>query len=414
MAGRHIACWSSILLGIVAGIACGQNVESGFVRTRGATFVAPDGRPLLLRGVNLGNWLVPEGYMFKFEKGAQSPQKISEVFTELVGPEEAAAFWKSYRDRYITRDDIRFIKRCGLNSVRVPFNFRLFTNEAPDATWYEEGFMLLHRVVQWCNEEGIWVILDMHCAPGGQTGDNIDDSWGFPWLLESPLMQERTVALWTRIAAQFKNEPTVLGYDLLNEPIATYFDSTALNKNLEPLYRRIVEGIRSVDTNHVVFLGGSQWDTNFGVFGPPFAPGLAYTFHKYWCDTTQTVIQEYVDYRARYNAPIWMGESGENTDAWISSFRNLLERNQIGWCFWPYKKPDATSCLVTFKLPEGYGVIKKFAESARADYKQIREAMPDREVVRQVLREYLENCLFASSTVNEGYRNALGLQHTTK
>ncbi len=387
----------------------GQPAVRSFVKAEGRNLVTSDGKTILLRGINLGNWLVPEGYMFKFQKNAQSPRKIAEVLNELIGPEDAAAFWSDYRDCYVTRDDIHFIKQSGLNSVRVPFNFRLFTNEDLAGVWREEGFALLQRLIEWCAAEGLWVILDMHCAPGGQTGDNIDDSWGYPWLFQSPALQERTIALWTRIAAQFRDEPTVIGYDLLNEPIATYFDSTALNGLLEPFYRRVVAGIREVDTNHVIFLGGSQWDTNFKVFGPPFAPGLAYTFHKYWSDTTRQVIQEYLDFRERYNVPIWMGESGENNDQWITSFRGLLERNNVGWCFWPYKKPEATSSLVSFALPEGYKAIAAYAEAPRGDYGELRKAMPDRAQVRAVLRQYLINCRFDHSHINEAYARALGL-----
>lgn len=407
---RYCAQGVLALVCVVAGTALPETTQNGFVTTRGKDLVAPDGSVVQLRGINLGNWLVPEGYMFKFRKNAQSPRKIAEVFNELVGPEEAASFWKEYRANYITRADIHYIKECGLNSVRVPFNFRLFTEEKPDGVWRQEGFDLLQKVVAWCKAEGVWVILDMHCAPGGQTGDNIDDSWGYPWLFQSPQLQERTVALWTKIAGQFSNEPAVIGYDLLNEPIATYFDSTALNGLLEPLYKRIVAGIRKVDTNHVIFLGGSQWDTNFRIFGPPFGPKLAYTFHKYWSDTTQQVIQEYLDFRSRYNVPIWMGESGENKDGWIASFRGVLERNNVGWCFWPYKKPEATSSLVSFSLPEGYSAIITYAESPRADYDQIRAAIPDRANVREVLRHYLENCRFDHCHVNLGYARALGLQ----
>ncbi len=394
---------------LLASPALGQNAAKGYVHVSGRDLVAPDGRPVLLRGINLGNWLVPEGYMFKFQKGAESPRKIQEVFSELVGPEDAEAFWSDYRDSYITRDDIRFIKQSGLNSIRVPFNFRLFTTEGRSGVWNEAGFALLQRLVEWCSAEGLWVILDMHCAPGGQTGDNIDDSWGYPWLFRSPGLQEQTIALWTRIARQFRNERTVIGYDLLNEPIATYFDTTALNGELEPFYKRAVEAIRGVDPNHVIFLAGSQWDTNFRIFGPPFSRGLAYTFHRYWCDTTEREIRDYVEFRDRYNVPLWMGESGENTDAWISSFRGILERDSIGWCFWPYKKPEAKSCLVTFSLPDGYSAIVKFAESPRADYGQIRDAMPDRESIRRVLREYLVQCRFDHCSINAGYARALGL-----
>src|ERR1044072_2609030 len=99
-----------------------------FVTTRGREFVAPDGRPLLLKGINLGNWLLPEGYMFKF-KTASSPRLISTVVNQLVGDEEARRFWKASRDNYITADDIRFIKQSGFTSVRVPFSYRLFVAE---------------------------------------------------------------------------------------------------------------------------------------------------------------------------------------------------------------------------------------------------------------------------------------------
>src|SRR3981081_3227696 len=74
--------------------------QSKFVTTRGREFIAPGGRPLLLRGINLGNWLMPEGYMFKF-KAANSPRLIQVVVNQLVGPDEAARFWKAYRDNYI-------------------------------------------------------------------------------------------------------------------------------------------------------------------------------------------------------------------------------------------------------------------------------------------------------------------------
>src|ERR1044072_624858 len=85
------------------------DAQSKFVTVRGKEFVAPDGKPLLLKGINLGNWLLPEGYMFKF-KTANSPRLIQTVINQLIGEDEARRFWKQYRDNYITRDDIRFIK----------------------------------------------------------------------------------------------------------------------------------------------------------------------------------------------------------------------------------------------------------------------------------------------------------------
>lgn len=380
-----------------------------FVTTRGREFVAPDGRPLLLKGINLGNWLLPEGYMFKF-KTASSPRLIGVVLNQLVGETEARRFWKSYRDNYVTADDIRFIKRAGFNSVRVPFHYRLFVSEGEPQRLEGVGYELLDRVVGWCKSEGLYVVLDMHGAPGGQTGDNIDDSWGYPFLYESAESQDLTVGIWRKLAARYRDEPTVIGYDLLNEPIAHYFDAAQFNPKLEPLYRKIVAGIREVDRNHVIFLGGAQWDTNFKVFGPPFDERVAYTFHKYWMEVKQEAVQEYVDFSTKYNVPIWMGESGENTDEWIASFRVLLERNRIGWCFWPYKKLDATSCVASVNRPADWDAIAAFADHPRTTFEDVRKNRPPREKIERALADYLEQIKFKNCRVNEGYLKALGLR----
>ena len=382
--------------------------QKGFVKTSGKDLVTPDGKVLFLRGINLGNWLVPEGYMFKFTH-TNSPVRINETFSQLLGPDGAKKFWKQYRDNYITREDIAFIKRSGLNSVRVPFNYRLFVSEDQETRFDGPGFEMLDRVIRWCKAEGLYVILDLHCAPGGQTGDNIDDSYGYPYLFESPEAQQLTVDLWKMIAKRYAKETIVIGYDLLNEPIATYFDKSQFNHTLEPLYKRIAAAVRQVDKDHVFFLGGAQWNNNFSVFGPPFDKNIVYTYHKYWCDTTQAMVQEYADFMEKYNVPIWMGESGENTDQWIDAWRRLNERNNFGWCFWPYKKMDAASNMVSVKRTAEWDSIITFANKPRTTYKEIREAMPSRAVINKAFTDYLENSKFVNCTVNPGYMKALGL-----
>lgn len=399
--------WIVILLSLSAPLS--SNGQSRFVTTRGKDLVSADGKPLLLKGINLGNWLLPEGYMFKF-KTANSPRLIHTVINQLVGEDEGRRFWKAYHDNYITREDIRFIKQSGFNSVRVPFSYRLFVTDAGPAKLEGEGYRLLDDVVAWCKKEGLYVILDMHGAPGGQTGDNIDDSWGYPFLFESAESQDLTVNIWRKIAERYRNEPAVIGYDLLNEPIAHYFDAAALNPKLEPLYRKIVAGIREVDRNHVIFLGGAQWDTNFKVFGPPFDKKLVYTFHKYWMEVNKTAIQDYLDFRDKHNVPIWMGESGENTDEWISSFRTLLEQHNIGWCFWPYKKLNATSCVVSINSPAEWEAIIAFADGPRTTFEEVRKNRPPKEKVQKALNDYLERMKLANGRINQGYLKALGLK----
>lgn len=407
MSWKKQTTWWIILL-LTLFVCTSICAQPRFVTTGGKAIVSPNGEPLLLKGINLGNWLLPEGYMFKF-KQTNSPRLIQTAISELVGEDEARKFWKTYRDNYITREDIRFIKQSGFNSVRVPFSYRLFISDTVPRL-DGPGYELLDKVVDWCRREGLYVILDMHAAPGGQTGDNIDDSFGYPFLFESNESQELTVNLWRKIAGRYRNEPAVIGYDLLNEPIAPYFDIASLNPKLEPLYRKIVAGIRQVDRNHVIFLGGAQWDGNFKVFGPPFDSKVAYTFHEYWMTVNQEAIQQYLTFRDKNNVPVWMGESGENTDEWIDSFRKLLEANHVGWCFWPYKKLDATSCIASINPPADWAAIVAFADGPRTTFEEVRKHRPAKEKVQKALSDYLERIKFANCRVNHGYLKALGLR----
>lgn len=404
-----IASFIAILFPLICTLFVNAQARSEFMSTQKTNFVSANGEILSLKGINLGNWLLPEGYMFGFKK-TNSPQRIYTAINQLIGESEARKFWRRFQDNYITRADIQFIKRSGFNTVRVPFSYRLFVTDGEPRKLEGPGYELLDRLIGWCRAENIYVVLDMHAAPGGQTGDNIDDSAGYPFLFENPEDQQLTVDLWRKIAARYKDETTILGFDLLNEPIATYFDKDYFNPKLEPLYRKITAGIREVDKNHLIFLGGAQWDSNFKVFGAPFDDKLVYTFHKYWVDVNQQAIQEYVDFSRQYHVPIWMGESGENTDEWITSFRELLEKNQISWCFWTYKRLNASATVASIKEPEDWDAIIKFAENPRASFEEVRQARPPQEKVKKTLENYLEQIKFENCQINENYLKALGLK----
>src|SRR5260370_14246326 len=150
-------------------------------------------KALLVRATNLGNWMVPEGYMWLFDDGPQSPGEIRALVLELLGPEGSAAFWQKWRENYVAREDIALLHRAGFNAIRVPLHYSLF--ESDDA----EGFKLLDRLIVWSRAEGLYVVLDLHSAPGGQTGTNIDDSAGYPWLYQSPPEQRHLVAILRRL-----------------------------------------------------------------------------------------------------------------------------------------------------------------------------------------------------------------------
>jgi endoglucanase len=185
---------------------------------------------------------------------------------------------------------------------------------------------------------------------------------------------------------------------------------TCAYPSLEPLYKRIVEAIRVHDANHIIFLGGAQWNTDFSVFGPPFDDKVVYTFHRYWEDVTPGLVAPYVEFSERYNVPLWMGESGENTYEWIAAFRDLLEAHSIGWTFWTYKRLNTDRSIVSIEKTPEWDDIVAFAEHPRVTFKDVREQRPLRQVIDRALRDYLDQSLFKACRINTGYLEALGLR----
>jgi len=383
----------------ILGLAAPAAAES-LVRIEGKNFITPDGRPLSIKGISLGNWLMPEGYMFKFEV-AKSPRQIFGAFDRLLGPDRAARFWTGFRDTYIARDDIRFIKSVGFNTVRIPLHYRLFMTEQGEIEG--EGWALLDRVLGWVREAGLLAIVDLHAAPGGQTGINHDDGPGYPLMFYVPRDRELTVRLWRAIAQRYSGDPAILGYDILNEPIAPYHDTATLNMRLEPFYKEVTQAIRDVDPGRVVILAGGQWSSSFDMLGAPFAKNLAYTYHLFWASTKRDSIQRHLNFANRYDVPLFLGETGELTDEWNERFRKLQEEHGIGWAFWTYKNLDTPSTVVSIPLPAGWAEIVAFADGTRRE-------QPAAAVIDRAIQQYLEGIRFRNGVIRWSYLASLGLK----
>ena len=134
------------LLFLVAAGGLRAGAAPGFVHADGKFLVDAASHKLILRGTNLGNWLVTEGYMFRLEHGPQSMREIEAMVNELIGPTEAEEFWREYRDRYISRKDIDLIAKAGFNTIRIPFHYKFFE------PGNDEGFALVDRVVGWAQD----------------------------------------------------------------------------------------------------------------------------------------------------------------------------------------------------------------------------------------------------------------------
>ena len=287
----------------------------------------------------------------------------------------------------------------------MPLNWRLFVEpgaQAGDDRFDGPGWALLDRLIGWCRDAGLHAIIDLHAAPGGQTGVNHDDGPGFPLTFYVPRYRELTIALWQKLATRYRDQTAVLGYDLMNEPISPYSDVGYLNPRLEPLYRDIVAAIRSVDPNHVVLLGGAQWDTNFAVFGQPFDRNAVYTYHKFWANPTRDAVQSYVNFSNLWHVPVLIGETGEYNDGWNEKFRRLNERFGFGWIFWPYKNLNSKLAVTTIQKPAGWDLI---AAAGSAE----NPSLPPRDQAQAILGAYLEAAKFQNVHVNAGYLRSLGL-----
>jgi len=336
--------------GALVAMPSGTGTFSGIV---GGQIVDRTGQPLQLRGINLGGWLVPEGYMLQVP-GYGSPTVIRTRIVELIGEEDANQFFELYRANYVTEEDIRQIAAWGFNSIRVPFHYNLLYDSASQA-FLESGFGRLARLVGWCRTYGLYVILDMHCAPGGQNKDNISDSDGVQARLWTETAnQEMTVKIWTEIARRFAHEESVLGYDLLNEPV---LPSGYTNAALRDLYIRLTTEIRKIDTHHLIFVEGSWYATDFSQLTPPFDSKLVYSFHKYWNDTSAATLQNFLAIRQAHNVPLWLGEFGENSNQWGYEVVKAVEQSGIGWCWWPHKKLETITSPLSAGTSAGYQSI---------------------------------------------------------
>jgi len=334
-------------------------IGPGFLHVFGTEIVDGAGQPVLLRAVGLGNWLLPEGYMWKLPASVKA-RDIEKSIEANIGPTQAAAFWQSWRDNFFTEADVASAAHIGFNAIRVAMNSRLLMPEGQDA-FDETEFVHLSNLVEWCEKHHVYVIFDMHAAPGGQTGHNaIDDSpTNTPELFSNSIDQDRLLRLWTEIARRFVNSPTVAGFDLLNEPINPDFAS--LNDQLWPLYVRIGNAIRGVDPNHAIIVEGAAWANNWSTLADPFDDNMIYSFHKYWDNTDQTTVQTYLDKRTEWNRPIWCGEMGEPHEVdWPQRAVNLLESNNIGWTYWPWKKMDTTNDPYSIDIPTNWNLVQSF------------------------------------------------------
>lgn len=379
------------LAALLAGYPAPGRAE-GFLRADGQRIVDGNGRPVILRGVGLGGWMLQEGYMLGLT-GPGMQQAIRRRIVDLIGEQDTQAFYAAWLDNYVGKDDIDALAAWGFNSVRLPMHYRLYTlsvAEEPVAgrqTWLEDGFRRTDELIAWAKANGLYVILDLHAAPGGQGNDlNIADrDPSQPSLWDDAANRDKTVALWRELARRYRDEPAVAGYDLINEPNWGFADAQDKhgcketgNAPLRELLVRISAAIREVDTRHMLIVEGNCWGNNYrGVLDAGlWDRNLTLSFHKYWNGTGRDSIAEHLALRERWNVPLWLGETGENSNDWFARTVATVEGEGIGWANWPVKKLRYNNPLQVIANP-GYERVLAYWEGKgpRPERAQAREAL---------------------------------------
>lgn len=325
------------------------------------------GDTVLLRGMGLGGWMVQEGYMLQTASFASPQHKIRAAIENLIGTADTDLFYDAWLANHCREADIDSLQSWGFNSVRLPMHYNLYTLPIEDEpvagqqTWLTKGFELTDSLISWCAARQMYVILDLHAAPGGQGYDaaisDYDDTK--PSLWESPANQVKMASLWKRIAERYKDEQWVAGYDLLNEPNWNLPGGTALRN----LYGVVTDSIRSVDTTHIIFIEGNWFANDFTGLTPPWDPNMVYSPHKYWSVNDQASIQWVLTMRDQYNIPLYLGETGENSNVWFRDAAKLYEDNNMGWAWWPMKKIESVAGPLSITKSADYSTLLNYWEN---------------------------------------------------
>jgi len=381
----------------------------GFLTAKNGKMYNGRGEEILLCGMGVGNWLLPEGYMWRFGGKYNRPRTIENLVRELCGSAFADYFWKRFREEYIAEADIRAMAEHGFNSVRLPVNWRVVMEDEPGIVWKEDGFRRIDRFIDLCEKYKLYVCLDLHGAPGGQTGHNIDDSIDdIPRLFTDTESdsREKTLALWCEFARRYRDRWIVGMYDLLNEPVrspqngAPELDYPVLRERLKQFYRDCIAEIRKIDGVHMISVESDFWASRADFFEEKFDGNMCAHFHRYWCPPRKFMYDEFTAKRDEFDMTLYLGETGENNMHWFAAMYPLAAELDIGYNIWPWKKMATDSSPCSVRMPKLWHKVMDYTKGGdRPSYADAQAAFD----------EYLdnirfENCDFVENVIPSIFR----------
>jgi endoglucanase len=320
------------------------------LRVKGDAVVDADGARVLLRGAGLGGWMNMENFITGYPANETA---MRDAVADVLGPDRAARFFDRLLDCFFTDEDAQLLAELGVTCVRLPINHAHFERDDEPFVLREQGFARLDGAVRACADHGIYTVIDLHAVPGSQNqhwhSDNATHVAAF-W--RHPHFQERVINLWQALARRYRDEAWVAGYNLLNEP------GDPDGKVVGPFHDRLVAAIREIDPDHILFLDGNTYSTDFSIFGEPYA-NVIYACHDYAAagmsfgdghpgvEALEEVFLKRTRYQRETGTPIWVGEFGPvyTGDPERDAIRyriledqlEIYERYGAGWSIWTYK-----------------------------------------------------------------------------
>jgi endoglucanase len=320
---------------------------TGFIHQSGTQLLDEHNKPIKLKGVDFGGWLIWEGWIWSqgFDYIGETP--IMNNLASLVGQARADQFREDVRNNFIREADVQAVSSYGLNVIRVPINHKLLEQQTPPYNIRTQGWTVLDNVIAWSKKYNVHVVLDMHAAPCGQMFAFVSDWTGPDYFWWNQQCKDRYYNLWTAIADRYKNETTVAGYDLLGETIAG-------DAELTDLYQHATTAIRSVDKNHAIIYEGNNMARDFDFMTAKFDSNQILSAHDYaWAfpgeDISVRIANKYEAASERLNSPMYIGEFGESTyqddDKYVKDF-NASSSIQA-WTEWTWKASPGFAVLRT-------------------------------------------------------------------
>ena len=385
---------------------------NGMLRAEGRKILNGVGEEVILRGWGAGNWTNPEGFMLGIGTGYMgasmnpglslpgrftSGRTMNSTIRELCGSEYARAFWPRWHLAHLGESDIRAMAELGYNSVRLPITAWALLPEEPGIAFDEAGFAMLDRVLDWCEQYKIYAILDLHGAPGGQSGLACDDGLdNIPHMFLEPETRERALILWEELARRYADRWIVGGYEPLNEPISPprwHY----LMPELERFYDDVIARIRRHDKRHIVFLEGATFCTNMHIFHRAYDPechNWAISVHLYGFSPQVRDLYKFLEVQHRLNVPLWLGE-GRSKNPDMAIFYEIAAAHDIGFNLWVWKSVvnDEDSGAAAYDLPEGFDAVLKYATEGgpRPSYAE----------AQRLFDALLENIRYENCHINE-------------